>query len=96
VVIGENAGASKIAKLKDEKLKDVKHLDEDGFLALIEERSRGGAGAGQLSETQIKAKEKEEKKVRDQVKEMEKQEKEEAALQKRKQDALSKTGIATK
>lgn len=96
IVIGENAGASKLAKLQDPKLANVKKIDEDGFLALIAERSRGGAGAGEMTEAQIKAKEKEEKKVKEQVKEMEQREKEEEGLRKRKEKALEKTGLAVK
>lgn len=88
MVLGENAGPSKLQKIKD---LGIKTLDEDGLLALI--GSRGGA---ELDEKAIKAREKEEKKIADQAKEMERREKEEEKLRKRKEAALEGTGVAIK
>jgi replication factor C subunit 1 len=88
VVVGENAGKSKLDKIASLNLKT---LTEDGFLELI-----GTRGGGDLDEKQQKAKEKEEKKVIEQAKAMEAREKEEEKLQKRKMAALSGTGMPAK
>lgn len=87
-MVGENAGAAKLEKIK--KL-SIKTLNEDQFLELI-----GTRGGGELDEKQQKAKEKEEKKILEQAKEMEAREKEEEKLQKRKLAALSGTGMPAK
>jgi replication factor C subunit 1 len=85
--VGENAGASKLEKIKKA---DIKTLNEDEFLNLI--ATRKGA---ELDEKQIKAKEKEEQKIRDAAKEMEQREKEEK-LRKRKEKAMEGAGMAAK
>lgn len=63
VVVGENAGPSKLDKIA--KLK-VATLDEDGFFQLIRDRS-----GKKLDKKAIEVLEKEEKKAMDKVKEME-------------------------
>lgn len=68
----------------------MKTLDEDGFLDLIRNRDE------EPDEATLKKREKEEKKIREAAAEMEKQEREEERLRKRKEAALSKTGVATK
>jgi replication factor C subunit 1 len=88
VVVGENAGASKLNKIKE---KDIPTLDEDGFLNLI--RTSSGPV---LDEKAIKAREKEEKKIAEQAREMEKKEREEESERRRKEKALKGTGIAAK
>ncbi|KAI0285111.1 DNA replication factor C large subunit [Russula aff. rugulosa BPL654] len=71
VVLGDNAGPSKLAALKKHNLKT---LTEDEFLNLIATRKGPGNGKG-LSEKEKKKKEKEEKAIRDSAKEMEAREK---------------------
>ncbi|WWC58244.1 uncharacterized protein I303_100782 [Kwoniella dejecticola CBS 10117] len=88
VVVGENAGAAKLAKIKE---KRIPTLSEDQFFEFI----RGRKG-GQLDEKQLKAKAAEEKKIEQQALEMEKREKEEEKERKRKEKALQGTGIAAK
>jgi replication factor C subunit 1 len=83
VVVGEGAGASKMSKLKE---KNIPTLDEDGFLNLIAQSS-----GPELDDKQLKAKAKEEKKIMQAALEMEKREKDEAALAKRAQKALKDT-----
>ena len=87
VVVGENAGESKLKKIKE---KAIPTLDEDGFLNLIR------TSQGVLDEKAIKAQEKEEKKIQQQAEEMEAREKEEEKVRKRKEAALEGTGIAAK
>ncbi|OCF36183.1 replication factor C subunit 1 [Kwoniella heveanensis BCC8398] len=86
VVVGENAGASKLAKIKEKK---IATMTEDEFFEFI--RSRRG---DQLDEKQVKAREAEEKKIQQQAAELEKREKEEERDRKRKERALEGTGIA--
>jgi hypothetical protein len=88
VVVGQNAGESKLKKIAE---LSIKTLTEDGFLELI-----GTRGGGDLDEKQQKAREKEEKKVMEQAKAMEAREKEEEKLMKRKMAALSGTGMPAK
>jgi replication factor C subunit 1 len=88
VIVGENAGKSKIDKIKAIPLET---LDEDGFLNLI--ATRKGA---KPDEKQIKAMQKEEQKIRDAAKAMELKEKEDEKLRKRKEAALENTGMAAK
>lgn len=88
VVVGENAGPSKIKKIEE---MGIPTLNEDEFLELI--RTRQGA---ELDDKQIKAKEKEQDKIAQQAREMEAREKEEEKLRKRKEAALAGTGIASK
>lgn len=76
---------AKIAKL------GIATLNEDQFLDLI--ATRKGA---KLDEKAIKAKEKEDQKIKDAAKEMEKREKEEEQLRKRKAKAMEGTGVAVK
>jgi BRCT domain type II-containing protein len=71
VVLGDNAGPSKLAALKKHK---IKTLSEDEFLNLIATRKGPGDGKG-LSEKEKKKKDKEEKAIRDSAKEMEAREK---------------------
>ena len=71
VVLGDNAGPSKLAALKKHNLKT---LSEDEFLNLIATRKGPGDGKG-LSEKVKKKKDKEEKAIRDSAKEMEAREK---------------------
>ncbi|KAI0301881.1 replication factor RFC1 C terminal domain-containing protein [Multifurca ochricompacta] len=71
VVLGNDAGPSKLAAIKKHNLKT---LSEDEFLHLIATRKGPGDGKG-LSEKERKKKEKEEKAIRDSVKEMETREK---------------------
>ncbi|KAI0269334.1 DNA replication factor C large subunit [Gloeopeniophorella convolvens] len=68
VVLGKDAGPSKLAAIKKHNLKT---LSEDEFLELIATRK----GPGTLSEKDKKKKEKEEKAIRDSAKEMEAREK---------------------
>ena len=71
VVLGDNAGASKLAAIKKHNLKT---LSEDDFLHLIATRNGPGNGKG-LSEKETKKREKEEKAIRESAKEMEAREK---------------------
>ncbi len=71
VVLGDNAGPSKVAATKKHNLKT---LSEDEFLNLIATRKGPGDGKG-LSEKEKKKREKEEKAIRDSAKEMEAREK---------------------
>lgn len=71
VVLGDNAGPSKLAAINKHNLKT---LSEDEFLNLIATRKGPGDGKG-LSEKEKKKKDKEEKAIRDSVKEMEAREK---------------------
>jgi replication factor C subunit 1 len=71
VILGGNAGPSKLAAIKKHNLKT---LSEDEFLDLIATRKGPGDGKG-LSEKEKKKKEKEEKVIRDSAKEMEAREK---------------------
>jgi replication factor C subunit 1 len=71
VVLGDNAGLSKLAAINKHNLKT---LSEDDFLDLIATRKGPGDGKG-LSEKEQKKKDKEEKAIRDSVKEMEAREK---------------------
>jgi replication factor C subunit 1 len=71
VVLGDNAGPSKLAALKKH---NIKTLSEDEFLNLIATRKGPGNGKG-LSEKEKKKKDKEEKAIRDSAKEMEAREK---------------------
>ncbi|KAH8999457.1 replication factor RFC1 C terminal domain-containing protein [Lactarius akahatsu] len=67
VVLGDNAGPSKVAAIEKHNLKT---LSEDEFLELIATRKGPGDGKG-LSEKEKKKREKEEKAIRDSAKEME-------------------------
>ncbi|WVQ93768.1 hypothetical protein IAU59_000846 [Kwoniella sp. CBS 9459] len=89
VVVGENAGASKLEKIK---AKNIPTMTEDEFFEFIRSR-QGGA---ELDEKQIKAREAEEKKIQQQAADLEKREKEEERDRKRKEKALEGTGIAVK
>lgn len=71
VVLGDNAGPSKLAALKKH---NIKTLSEDEFLNLIATRKGPGNGKG-LSEKEKKKKDKEEKAIRESAKEMEAREK---------------------
>jgi hypothetical protein len=71
VVLGDNAGQSKLAAIKKHNLRT---LSEDEFLDLIATRKGPGDGKG-LSEKEKKKREKEEKAIRDSAKEMEAREK---------------------
>jgi replication factor C subunit 1 len=71
VVLGDNAGPSKLAAIKKHNLKS---LSEDEFLNLIATRKGPGNGKG-LSEKEKKKKDREEKAIRDSAKEMEAREK---------------------
>ena len=88
VVIGENAGPSKVKKIEE---LGIQTLNEDEFFELI--RSREGA---ELDEKQIKARQKDEHKIAEQAKAMEAREREEEKVRKRKETALEGTGIAAK
>lgn len=87
MVVGENAGASKLAKIKEKK---IKTLTEDEFLDLIRTRK------ATLDDKQKAALKKQEDKVKEQAMEMEKREAEEEKLRMRKEKALAGTGIAAK
>lgn len=87
-MVGENAGASKIEKIKKA---SIPTINEDEFLEMI--ATRKGA---KMDEKAIKAQEKEAKKIEDAAKEMEKKEKEEEKLRKRKEQAMAGTGTAVK
>ena len=69
VVLGENAGSSKIAAIKKHGLKT---LSEDEFLNLI--ATRKGLGNGKIDEKTKKKMEKEKEEIRKAAKEMEKRE----------------------
>ncbi len=71
VVLGDNAGPSKLAAIKKH---NIKTLSEDEFLNLIATRKGPGNGKG-LSEKEKKKKDNEEKAIRDSAKEMETREK---------------------
>lgn len=74
VVLGDNAGPSKIAAIKKNNLTT---LDEDGFLNLIATR-RGPSLSGGGDETMKKKREKEEREIKEAAREMEKRERAEA------------------
>ncbi|TXT05015.1 hypothetical protein VHUM_03835 [Vanrija humicola] len=88
VVLGDNAGPGKLRTIKE---KNIPTLTEDQFLDLIRTRK-----PGKLDDKTKAAIEKEEKKVLDQAMELERREKEEEKLQKRKEAALEGTGQAVK
>lgn len=88
VVVGENAGDSKLKKIKE---LGLGQLNEDEFLDLI--RTRKGA---ELSEQDVKKQEKEAKKIAEQAEAMAKREAEEEKERRRKEKALVGTGIAVK
>lgn len=76
VVLGDNAGPSKLAALKKHGLRT---LSEDEFLELIGTRvGPGGPGGGQLDEKTRKKMEKEEEAIKKAAKELERREKQEA------------------
>lgn len=87
VVVGANAGPSKLEKIK--KLK-VPTLDEDGFLDLIRDRR-----SGKLDEKQLKKKKEEEDKIKRVAREMqekeEQEEKERAKAEKAKAKAAAES-----
>ncbi|GMK58517.1 hypothetical protein CspeluHIS016_0505490 [Cutaneotrichosporon spelunceum] len=87
VVVGENAGASKLAKMK---VLGISTLTEDGFLDLIRTRK------GVLDEKQQKALEKKEQEVIKNAQEMARREEEEEKHRRRKEKALAGTGLAAK
>ncbi|WVQ76335.1 hypothetical protein IAR50_006000 [Cryptococcus sp. DSM 104548] len=95
VVVGLNAGPSKLAKIKE---KNIPMLTEDEFLELIRQRSNGvGVKVDAAAQEKAqKAKEKEAKKIEDQAKEMEAREKKEEQERKRKEKALGQQGMAVK
>ena len=70
VVLGDNAGPSKIAAIKKH---GIKTLSEDEFLNLI--ATRKGLGNGKVDEKTKKKLEKEKEEIRKAAKEMEKREK---------------------
>lgn len=84
VVLGDDAGPSKLAAIKKHGLKT---LDEDGFLNLI--ATRKGLGNGQLDEKTRKKLEKEKEEIKKAAKEMERKEKIEAKDQSRTIDPSS-------
>ena len=88
VIVGENAGSSKLTKIKDLGLEAI---NEDQFLDLIRERQ-----GQELDDKQIKAMEKEQQKITEAAEAMAKREVEEEKLQKRKLAALTGTGIPAK
>lgn len=93
VVLGENAGPSKLAKiekLKEDPKNHLQVIDEDQFLELIRTRE------GELDDKQKKALEKAEKQVLETAKELERREAEEEKLRKRKESAMNGTGMAVK
>ncbi|KAF9020615.1 RFC1-domain-containing protein [Hymenopellis radicata] len=71
VVLGDNAGPSKLAAIKKH---GIRTLDEDAFLDLIAKRT----GTGEIDEKTKKKMEKEQKDIKIAAKEMEKREKQEA------------------
>ncbi|KZT23217.1 DNA replication factor C, large subunit [Neolentinus lepideus HHB14362 ss-1] len=81
VILGDDAGPSKLAAIKKHNLKT---LDEDEFLQLIATRNPGDAG---MDDKTRKKKEKEQEAIRQGAKEMEKREK--AALKEAKTDGTS-------
>ncbi|OXH38542.1 replication factor C subunit 1 [Cryptococcus neoformans] len=97
VVVGENAGVSKLNKVKEKK---IPMINEDEFLELIRQRSSGKGPGGTVDraamEKATKAREKEEKKILEQAKEMEEREKKEEKERLRKQKALEGQGMAIK
>ncbi|ODN75992.1 hypothetical protein L202_05958 [Cryptococcus amylolentus CBS 6039] len=95
VVVGANAGPSKLAKIKE---KNIPMLTEDEFIELVRQRSNGvgvEVDPATLEKAQ-KAREKEAKKIEDQAKEMEAREKKEEQERKRKEKALGQQGMAVK
>ncbi|KGB77306.2 replication factor C subunit 1 [Cryptococcus deuterogattii R265] len=96
VVVGENAGVSKLNKVKEKK---IPMINEDEFLELIRQRSGKGPGGTvdkAAMEKASKAREKEEKKILEQAREMEEKEKKEEKERIRKQKALEGQGMAVK
>jgi replication factor C subunit 1 len=87
VVVGENAGQSKLDKIKKT---GTPTITEDEFLDLIATRT------GVLDDKQKAAVAKADKKVMDDARELELREKEAEKLRKRKEAALEGTGLATK
>ena len=88
MVVGENAGPSKLKKIEEQ---GIPTLNEDEFLELI--RTREGA---ELDDKTLKALKKEEEKIAAQAKEMEAREKEDEKLRQRKEAAWEGTGLAAK
>jgi replication factor C subunit 1 len=88
VIVGDNAGASKLKTIQE---KNLEAITEDQFLDLIRFRKPDA-----LDEKQAKAAEKEQQKIAEQAKAMEEREREEEKLRRRKEAALSGTGVAAK
>ncbi|KAI9635850.1 purine nucleotide binding protein [Dioszegia hungarica] len=98
IVVGENAGASKLKYIEENK---EKALNEDQFLELIRSASEGKVKAEDtFTDKEIaaaaKAKVNEEKKIQAQVRELEVREKEAEQLAKRKARAMADAGVAAK
>lgn len=75
VVLGDDAGPSKLRKIKD---LGIKTIDEQGLFYLIKSLP-GGGGSGKGAEKAKQKREEEEKKIRDEAAKMEKEEKERKA-----------------
>lgn len=86
VVVGENAGPSKLKKIKE---KGIATIDEDGFLNLIATR-----GAGELDEKTKKKLRDEQDKIHKAAREMEAKEAEEAKQRAKAVKAAQKTGTS--
>ena len=72
VVLGEDAGPSKLGKIRD---MDIKTIDEDGLTQLIEKLTAAGNKGDSKAQAAYKEKQrKEEEKIREQAAEMEKEE----------------------
>ncbi|WVQ80305.1 hypothetical protein IAT38_002410 [Cryptococcus sp. DSM 104549] len=97
VVIGENAGASKLNKIKEKK---IPTMTEDEFLDFIRTRSSSTAQGGVMDAKALgkaeKAREKEEKKIEEAARAMEAREKEEEKERRRKEKVLKGQGMAVK
>ena len=89
-MVGQNAGKSKLTKIRDLGLEAI---SEDEFLDLIAFRDAGG---GELDEDQKKKLAKERDEMEKQAAIMAKREKEEEAMRQRKAKVLGKEGVATK
>ncbi|KAJ2985419.1 hypothetical protein NUW58_g5542 [Xylaria curta] len=91
VVLGEDAGPSKLAKIKDH---GIKTINEEGLFALIRRLPAGG-GSGKGAEKARQKRKEEEEKIKKQAAEMEQEEKRKKAEEEKARKAALARGATT-
>ncbi|KAI0518408.1 DNA replication factor C, large subunit [Xylaria bambusicola] len=91
VVLGDDAGPSKLAKIRE---LNIKTINEEGLFALIRRLPAGG-GSGKGAEKVKQKRKEEEEKIKQQAAEMEKEEKRKRAEQEKAQKAAVARGAVT-